>query len=165
MVLGHEWLHGLCLSLKHSYQHNTLTFDAHGAHVLLMGEQDVLASPLIFNAKLHGVINNNAINSLSLCYLLSPSLDSNVCVSEVSQVNNLNATSLIKSTPTKHHGVCDEDNNQLQPLLENFGDVCSDDLPYGLPLEQTIRMVLISCLIVSQLVSLLITQVLVKLAR
>ena len=77
VVLGHKWLHGLGPSLKHSYKHNTLTFDAHDAHVLLMGEQDVPASPLIFNAKFHGVINNNDINNLSLCYLLPPSLDSN----------------------------------------------------------------------------------------
>ena len=30
VVLGHDWLHGLGLLLKHSYQHNKLTFDAHG---------------------------------------------------------------------------------------------------------------------------------------
>ena len=47
VILGREWLHGLGPSLKHSYHHNTLTFDAHGAHILLMGEQDFLASPLI----------------------------------------------------------------------------------------------------------------------
>ena len=34
VVLGHEWLHGLGPSLKYSYQHNTLTFDAQGAHIL-----------------------------------------------------------------------------------------------------------------------------------
>ena len=68
VVLGHEWLHGLIPSLKHSYQHNTLTFGAHCAHVLLMGELDVLSSPMICNAKLHAIINNNEINSLSLCY-------------------------------------------------------------------------------------------------
>ena len=33
VVLEHEWLHGLVPSLKHSYHHNKLTFDAHGAHV------------------------------------------------------------------------------------------------------------------------------------
>ena len=49
LVLGCEWLHGLGPLLKHRYQHNTLTFDAHGVHILLMGEQDVLASPMICN--------------------------------------------------------------------------------------------------------------------
>ena len=53
VVLGREWLHGLGPSLKCSHQHNTLTFDAHGALILLMGEQDILASPMICNANLH----------------------------------------------------------------------------------------------------------------
>ena len=79
VVLGHEWLHGLGPSFKRSYQHNTLTFDAHGTHIFLMGEQDVLASPMICNANFHAVINNNEMNSLSLCYLMPPSLDPIVC--------------------------------------------------------------------------------------
>ena len=38
VVLGCECLHGLGPSLKHSFQHSTLTFNARGVHVLLMGE-------------------------------------------------------------------------------------------------------------------------------
>ena len=79
-ILGHEWLHGLVPPLKHNYLHNTLNFDAHGAHILLTGEQDVLNSPLIYNAELHGIINNNEINNLSLFYFMYPCLRSIVCV-------------------------------------------------------------------------------------
>ena len=96
---------------------------------------------MICIAELHAIINNNEINSLSLCYLFPPSLDSAVCVSEVSQVSSSIATSsctsLIKGTPTKHCDVHNKDNNQLQFLLENFCDVFLDDLPSRLPLERT----------------------------
>ena len=50
IILERDWLHGLVLSLKCSYQHKKLTFDAHGAHILLMKEQDVHYFPLICNA-------------------------------------------------------------------------------------------------------------------
>ena len=83
IVLGHEWLHRLGPSLKCSFQHNTLSFDAHGVHVLLVGGQDVLTSPMICYARLHSIINKEEINSLVLCYLMPPSLFTNVCVRSV----------------------------------------------------------------------------------
>ena len=107
IVLGRVWLHGLCSSLTHSYQHNTLTFDAHGAHVLLMGEQDALVYPMICNADLHAIIDNNEINSFSLFYLMPPSLEPIVFESEVSKAKGFYATSsctsFIKHTPIKQH--------------------------------------------------------------
>ena len=93
VVLGCEWLHGLGLSPKHSYQYNTLTFDAHGAHVLLIGEKDGLASPMICNAKLHLIINKEETNILVLCYLMPPSLYTTVCVSDVSNYQSDNVSS------------------------------------------------------------------------
>ena len=74
VVLGREWLHGLGSSLSRSYQHNTLTFEDNGVHVLMMGEQDVPSSPLICNAELISLSNNNAIDSCYLCYFLEPCL-------------------------------------------------------------------------------------------
>ena len=47
VILGWEWLHGLGFSLKRSYKHNTITFEANDKHVLLIGEWDVPPSPLI----------------------------------------------------------------------------------------------------------------------
>ena len=52
VILGHEWLHGLGPLLKRSYEHNTITFEANGKHVLLIGERDVPSSPLICNVEL-----------------------------------------------------------------------------------------------------------------
>ena len=49
----------------------------------------MLNSLMIYNVKLHLVIKNNEIKILSLCYLMPPSHDSIVCVSEVSQVQSL----------------------------------------------------------------------------
>ena len=68
VVLGREWLHGL--SPQHKYQYNILTFDAHGAQVLFMGEQGVLASSMSHNLEFHSIINKVKINSLVLCYLM-----------------------------------------------------------------------------------------------
>ena len=142
LVLGREWLHGLDPLLKCSYQHNIPTFDSHGAHVLLMGEQDVLTSPMICNAELHAIININEINSLNLCYLMPLFLDSTVYVSEVSNVQSFYAasscTSIVKIAPTKQHCVSDKDNEQLQSLLDKFCDVFLNYLPFGLPLERAI---------------------------
>ena len=53
VVLSHKWLHGLGASLRQSYQHNSFMFNAaSGTHVLLLGEKDVPASPLICMAEL-----------------------------------------------------------------------------------------------------------------
>ena len=127
VVLGHEWLHGLGLSLKCSYQHNTLTFDAHGANILMMGHEDVLFSPMIYNAELHSIINKEKINNLVLCYLMHPSLYLTLCVSQVLKYQNDNDTSsrtspqqlnvslyLTKSCPSKKHcNTIDDANEQL----------------------------------------------------
>ena len=92
------------LLLKHIYQRNTLTFDAYDVHVSLMGEQDILTSPMICNAKLHAIINNEGIDSLILCYLLPPSLYPTVCVSEVSKDKSSHATSSCTSL-IKHNSI------------------------------------------------------------
>ena len=47
VILGREWLHGLGYTLKHTYKHNSLMFQANGAHVLLFGKRDVPFSLLI----------------------------------------------------------------------------------------------------------------------
>ena len=53
VVLGKEWLYSLDMTLSHSYTHNTISFrDSIGAHVLLIGEWDVLQSPLVCTTKL-----------------------------------------------------------------------------------------------------------------
>ena len=59
VILGREWLHGLGLLLKQSYEHNTIVFEANGKHVLLLGEWDVPPSPLICNVVTvcHKVLN------------------------------------------------------------------------------------------------------------
>ena len=125
--------------LECSYQHNTLTFDAHGAHVLLMREQDVLSSPMICNAELHAIINNEKINSLVSCCLIPPSLYFTVCVSEVSKVRSFYAISscksLLKNIPIKQNYVSDKDNEQLQLLL---CDIFLDNFPSRISLERTI---------------------------
>ena len=139
---GGECLHGLGPLLKHSSQHNTLTFDAHGAHILLMGDQDVLVSPIICNEKIHAIINNNEINHLSLCYLMPPSFDPTVWVSDVSKAKSfyaiISCTGLTKNTPTRQHCVDDKENEQLLLLLRSFCNVFLDDLPFGLPRKRII---------------------------
>ena len=52
VVLGQEWLHGLGSFLKRSYDHNTITFEANGKHVLFIKKWDVPSSPLICTSKL-----------------------------------------------------------------------------------------------------------------
>ena len=52
VILEHEWLHGLGLLLKQSYEQSKIAFKANGRHVLLLGEWDVPSSPLICNAEL-----------------------------------------------------------------------------------------------------------------
>ena len=47
VVLGHECLHNLGPALEQSYEHNLFMFDDNGTHVLLLGEKNVLLSPLI----------------------------------------------------------------------------------------------------------------------
>ena len=64
VVLGHEWLHALVSYLQRRYQHNTLAFNDNGVHVLLMGEQDVLASPLTCSVNLTYQINNNEMSHI-----------------------------------------------------------------------------------------------------
>ena len=92
-------MHRLGSSLNIIYQHNTLPLNNHGIHVFLMGEQDVLASPLIFNAKIASQINNNEISSLILSYLLPLSLSTNEYANDVSMNSNISLT-LIESSPS-----------------------------------------------------------------
>ena len=70
VVLSREWLHGLGPSLKRSYEHNSFTFDDNGTHVLLLGEKNVPASPLICTAELSTLSSNNEIEEVFLCYSL-----------------------------------------------------------------------------------------------
>ena len=67
VVLGHKWLHGLGSSLQRNYQHNTISFEANGVHVLLMVEQEVPPSPLICTGEGISFSKHDAIGSLSLC--------------------------------------------------------------------------------------------------
>ena len=103
IILVHKWLHGLVPSLKCNYKHNTLTFDAHGAHILLMGEQDV---------EIASLGNNDEINNLVFCYLVPPSLSTDVCLNDMSRDTSKNEASsceikcffnirIIFSIPTK----------------------------------------------------------------
>ena len=50
VILGQECLHSLGPTLKCSYEHNTIAFQDHGVHVLLIGERDVPPSPIICTA-------------------------------------------------------------------------------------------------------------------
>ena len=77
VVLGCERLHGLGSLLKCSYQHNTRAFEDHGVHVLLMGEQDVPVSLLIYIAKFTYLLHHNEIISIISCYLFPPCLSTN----------------------------------------------------------------------------------------
>ena len=92
VALRHEWFHGLGSSLKRSYQHNTFAYDESGVYVLLMGEQDVPASPLICNAKLTCHMNNNKICNLVLGYLLPVPLSTNEYVIDMSMTSNEHET-------------------------------------------------------------------------
>ena len=88
---------------------------------------------MLFNVELHEVISNEEINSLSLFYLISSSLNPIVCVRVVSKNKGSYATNswtnLIKHTPTKQHCVNDDVNDQLRLLIKKFCDVFLDDFP------------------------------------
>ena len=62
VILGCEWLHGLVASLKGSYEHNSMTFEVDGKHVLLLGESDVPPSTLICNMEISILGSNNEID-------------------------------------------------------------------------------------------------------
>ena len=93
VVLGREWLHGLGSSLTRSYQHNTLAFEDNGVHVLLLGEKEVLQSPLICNAEVTFLSKNNAIESLYLCYFSSPCLLTNELMNGIEVSDNIASSS------------------------------------------------------------------------
>ena len=53
VILGREWLYGLGLTLSCSHVQNTISFrDSVGAHILLIAEREVLASPLACSVEL-----------------------------------------------------------------------------------------------------------------
>ena len=68
VVLGHEWLHNLGPTLKWSYEANLLMFEDMGTHVLLLGERNVLSSPLICMAEIAST--SHEINEVFLYYCL-----------------------------------------------------------------------------------------------
>ena len=71
VVLGCEWLHSLGSTLKRSYEHNTITFQDHGVHVLLIGERDVPPTPIICSTKLTYLHKHGLIEEIFFCYNLS----------------------------------------------------------------------------------------------
>ena len=97
---------------------------------------------MICNVELQFLSKNNAIESFSLCYLLSPSLFTNECMNGASF--NVNGTSssasmsyfnyyllLKESSPSKHNtnisSIQFNDKAMLQLLLKEFRDVFPDD--------------------------------------
>ena len=83
VILGREWLYGLGSTLSRNYAHNTISFKySAGAHILLIGEQEVPASPLVCSAELQSLLLNNEIEEFFLCYSLPT-------VSHVSQCCNI----------------------------------------------------------------------------
>ena len=83
-------------SLKHIYEHNSFTFKADGAHMLLFGKQDVLPSSLIYSKELSFLDRSDLIEKIYFCYMLSPFFLS----SQVSSVDNLSLS--VNETPVNH---------------------------------------------------------------
>ena len=135
VILGREWLHGLGSSLKRSYEHNTIAFEANGKHVLLLGERDVPPSPLICNAELSYLEHSNQIEEVYFCY----------CVSQSSQIEVDHVSSCNESSSAMHSISFSPSqlslNNLKQPiiapslqqLLQEFMNVFPNELPEGLP--------------------------------
>ena len=155
VVLGREWLHGLGSSLIRSYQHNTLAFTDKGVHVLLMGESEVPASPLLCNAELSYLLNSKQIEGLHFCYFMSPSFlhvksecGDNEIVSQSSLSTNVThmlssltlkeSSSAMHSLNGKHSSNQFNVDNVMQQLLKDYQDVFPDDLPPGLPPDRAI---------------------------
>ena len=106
IVLGREWLYSLGTILSHSYTHNTISFkDSSGAHVLLIGEQDVPQFPLVCTIKLQSKVFGNEIEELFLCYFLPT-------MSHVSQCC-LNSNSILENN-------CDSKSNEAQNFLSTM---------------------------------------------
>ena len=155
VVLGREWLHSLGSSLTRSYQHNTLAFEDNGVHVLIMGESEVPATPLICNAKLSYLIQRNEIEDLHFCYFMSPSFShvENVsCDDDIVGQSSLSdnvthmMTSLLLKEPSSamHSSNVNLSSNQtnvtslVQRLINDYKDVFPADLPPSLPPDRTI---------------------------
>ena len=115
-------------------------------HVLIMGESEVPATPLICNAKLSYLIHGNEIEDLHFCYYMSPSFsyDENVSCDDVSAVQSSlseNATHFLtslllkESSSAMHSSNVKLSSNQtnvtilVQKILRDYEDVFPTDLP------------------------------------
>ena len=106
IILGREWLYGLGSTLFCSYAHNTISFrDSVGAHILLIGEQEVLASPLVCSAELQSLLLNNETEEFFLCYSLPTSSHVSQCCLNNNSINDCN---------------CDNECNTAQSMLSSL---------------------------------------------
>lgn len=94
VVLGKEWLPILGSKLKRIYDHNSLSFVSNGVHVLLLGENNIPPTPLIFNNKLSYLNKANLIEGIFFCYCMSLELTSHeqntMSIEEQSSINSFN---------------------------------------------------------------------------
>ena len=151
VILGREWLYGLGSTLSRSYAHNTISFrDSAGAHILLIGEREVPASPLVCSAELQSLLLNNEIEEFFLCYSL-PTVShvlqcclNNNSINDCNCDNECNAAQLMLSSLTlqsqtsvssSYHNVYED---QLAQLQIEFDDVFPKELPKGLPPDRGI---------------------------
>ena len=89
VILGREWLYGLGSTLSRSYAHNAISFkDSARAHILLIGEQEVPASPLVCPAELQSLLLNNEI--VCLCYSLPIVSHVSQCCLNNNSINDCN---------------------------------------------------------------------------
>lgn len=121
-------------------------------HVLLIGEKEISASPLICNAEVTCLSKHNEIESFYLCYLSSPYLETNELTngveinvnkasSSTSASQSLSSLILKESSPSLHSkgnisSIQYNSKAKMQSFLNEFRDVFSDDLPPGLPPER-----------------------------
>ena len=89
-----------------SYAHTTISFrDSAGAHILLIGEPEVPASPLVCSAKLQSLLLNNEIEEFFLCYSLPTVSHVSQCCLNNNSINDCN---------------CDNECNATQPMLSSL---------------------------------------------
>ena len=151
VVLGREWLYGLGTTLSRSYAHNTISFrDSAGAHVLLIGEREVPASPLVCSAELQSLLTNNEIEEIFSCYCLptvshvlqccinNNSIEDCNCKKECNAAQPMlsNITLQSPTLASDSHNNVHED--ALAQLRTEFSDVFPTELPKGLPPDRGI---------------------------
>ena len=116
-------------------------------HVLLIGERDVPAFPLICTAEVQVLAKRNEIEEAYFCYVLSPflstsestSFENDCVVDNMFMESNMVMTTPLssKESSSASHASRDPLSSHIQhamhKLLKDYEDVFPSDLPAGLP--------------------------------